>query len=349
MMIEIAWAIGLPWFFQWQANGGLTGGAIPGGTLAQTWFCAHGILLALMCIGTFIDFDEKTIPDEVTVTGTLIALLLAAFAPWARLPEVVAGMGGVAIRSVHYASPSPVPGWHVGNAGMLVAMLIFAIWIWALMPKLPIWYVGLRKSCRFMFAYAIQPKRKTKCDIRTTPRSTPGVTIFLGGLLVAGLITLAVGWGRLPILNQQSLYGSFIGLAFGGGLVWAIRIIGTVAMQQEAMGFGDVTLMAMIGAFLGWQASLLVFVIAPFAALLVVFLHFVLTRENVIAFGPYLCAGGVILLFKWSTLWPAAAKGVFALGPVLLGILTAALVLMALMLAFIQWFKQLFNKGEVAE
>ena len=175
------------------------------------------------------------------------------------------------------------------------------------------------------------------------------VTIFLGGLLVAGLITLAVGWGRLPILNQQSLYGSFIGLAFGGGLVWAIRIIGTVAMQQEAMGFGDVTLMAMIGAFLGWQASLLVFVIAPFAALLVVFLHFVLTRENVIAFGPYLCAGGVILLFKWSTLWPAAAKGVFALGPVLLGILTAALVLMALMLAFIQWFKRLFNKGEVAE
>ena len=227
---------------------------------------------------------------------------------------------------------------------MLIAMLVFAIWIWALLPKLPVWYVGLRKSCRFMFAHAIRPKRKTKCDLRTTPRSTPGITILLGALLAVGWIALAVGWNQLPVLNQESLFGTFMGLAFGGGLVWAIRIIGTVALGQEAMGFGDVTLMAMIGAFLGWQASLLVFVIAPFAALLVVFLHFILTRENVIAFGPYLCAGAVILLFRWSSMWPSAATGVFALGPVLLVILVASLVLMAFMLGAIQWFKSLVNK-----
>jgi len=140
-----------------------------------------------------------------------------------------------------------------------------------------------------------------------------------------------------------------VGLAFGGGMIWSIRIIGTYAMGQEAMGFGDVTLMAMIGAFFGWQASLLAFVIAPFAALLVVLALFIVKRENVIAFGPYLCAGAVILLFSWGSIWPRAAKGVFALGPVLLYILLASLVLMAIMLAAIQWFKSLFIREELGQ
>ena len=41
--------------------------------------------------------------------------------------------------------------------------------------------------------------------------------------------------------------------------MWAVRIIGTLTLRQEAMGFGDVTLMAMIGAFTGWQSTLLIF------------------------------------------------------------------------------------------
>ncbi|MDA7909128.1 A24 family peptidase [bacterium] len=342
MVIELACLLGVPFFYHWLIDGGLTNQVIlPVGweSVCGIWFYAYGILLVLMCIGTFIDFDEKTIPDEVTVTGTIIALLFAGLSPAFRLPVLDNGGALTGLQSIHYASPNSLGSSHLGTPAMLVAMLILLIWIWALMPKLPVWYVGLRKSMRFMWAHAVRPKRKTICPLRTVNRKTPPITLLLAGLLVVGLAAIAIAWQVLPESNLVSLYSAFLGMAFGGGLVWAIRIIGTIALQKEAMGFGDVTLHAMIGAFLGWQAALLVFVMAPFAALLVVLIQFIVTRQSEIAFGPYLSAGALILLVTWGRMWPVVSESVFRLGPVLLMILAGALVLMALMLVTLGFIK----------
>jgi leader peptidase (prepilin peptidase)/N-methyltransferase len=352
MMVELACLLGVPFFYQWLVAGGLTNQVIlPIGweSVCGIWFYAYGILLVLMCIGTFIDFDEKTIPDEVTVTGTIVALLFAGLAPAFGLP-VLGNEGAVPVlESIHYASPNSLASSHLGTSAMLVAMLIFLIWIWALMPKLPVWYVGFGKSMRFMWAHAVRPKRKTICPLRTVNRKTPSITLLLAGLFVAGLAAIAIAWQVLSEANLVSLYSAFLGMAFGGGLVWAIRIIGTIALQKEAMGFGDVTLHAMIGAFLGWQAALLVFVMAPFAALLVVLIQFIITRQSEIAFGPYLSAGALILLVTWGRMWPVVSESVFRLGPVLLMILAGALVLMALMLVTLAFIKGRLYGDELAD
>ena len=58
-----------------------------------------------------------------------------------------------------------------------------------------------------------------------------------------------------------------IGLLVGGGLTEFFRRGGSLVLRREAMGFGDVTLMAMIGAFLGWQAAVLTFFLGPFFGL----------------------------------------------------------------------------------
>lgn len=351
MLIELTWIIGVPWFYHWQTTGGLTGGVVGApnwNELSETWFYAHTILFGLMFIGTFIDFDEKTIPDQVTIPGTLIGLTFAALADWSRLPEIVTGMAAVpSIESIHPASPGK-PDFLADTSTMMIAMVIFSVWVWALLPKIDAWHYGLRKTIRFMIAYPLQPKRKTKCEIRIQNRKTPTITIFLGVLLFSGLAALYAAWNFLPAENVHSLYGAMIGLAFGGGMIWAIRIIGSLALGQEAMGFGDVTLMAMIGSFVGWQASLMAFVFSPFAALFVALTYFIIRRENEIAFGPYLCIGTTFLLFGWSRLWPNAAAGVFALGPLLLYVFAASLVLMAIMLAIIAGFKNWYS-GEVVD
>jgi leader peptidase (prepilin peptidase)/N-methyltransferase len=75
-----------------------------------------------------------------------------------------------------------------------------------------------------------------------------------------------VGWGR-----ADAAFLALVGAAVGGGIVYLTRAAGTMLFGREAMGMGDVYLMAAIGAALGWEATVLVFFIAPFVALGYVF------------------------------------------------------------------------------
>ena len=66
------------------------------------------------------------------------------------------------------------------------------------------------------------------------------------------------------------------------------------------MGFGDVTLMAMIGAFLGWQPCLIIFFLAPFAGLVIGVLRLILFRDREIPYGPFLCLATLVVIVAWA-------------------------------------------------
>jgi hypothetical protein len=136
-------------------------------------------------------------------------------------------------------------------------------------------------------------------------------------------------------------------MVFGGGLIWAVRIVGSSALGQEAMGFGDVTLMAMIGAFTGWQATLIIFFLAPFAAVLISVTQWLLTRRKDIAFGPYLCLAALFTVVDWGDIWMRSAGRVFELGWFIPVMVPICLVLMAGMLSVLrllrQWRESLYH------
>jgi hypothetical protein len=98
------------------------------------------------------------------------------------------------------------------------------------------------------------------------------------------------------------------------------------------MGFGDVTLLAMIGAFVGWQAALLVFFLAPLAGVVVGLTQLLRARQTEMAFGPYLCLAAVGVLLAWPQLWHGYAEDLFVMGWVIPGLCAAGVCLMGGML-----------------
>ncbi len=120
--------------------------------------------------------------------------------------------------------------------------------------------------------------------------------ISLGGL-AAGLILAFI----FPSLmnshsHTRALIGSLIGAFAGGASIYIMGVIGTIIFKKDAMGGGDVKLMAMIGAFLGLKMAAVAFFIAPvFGALAGMALKMRDGRE-IIAYGPYLSLGAIVAL-----------------------------------------------------
>ena len=122
--------------------------------------------------------------------------------------------------------------------------------------------------------------------------------ISLPGILFGFLFALFV----LPLTWVDSL----LGVLLGGGFLWAVAAGYRLLMGAEGMGMGDVKLLAMIGAFLGWQAVLPVVFLGSVAGT-VVGVPFMLLKGKdgklAIPFGPFLSLGAILYLFFWAQLF----------------------------------------------
>ena len=127
----------------------------------------------------------------------------------------------------------------------------------------------------------------------------------------------------------------------GGGVIWILRVVGHWVWKREVMGFGDVILMGMIGCFLGWQPTLMVFFVAPFCGLIGTLVNFVVhrgVRSHEIPYGPYLSLGAMLVLLFWQPYFSHFER-LFALGPMLLVIALLMIVFMAISLLLVRWIK----------
>lgn len=85
-----------------------------------------------------------------------------------------------------------------------------------------------------------------------------------------------------------------IGFFFGGALLWVVAIVGTKAFGKDAMGGGDIKLMAMIGAFLGWPGVLLTLFLGSLLGTLVFVPLTLRNRERLVPFGIFLAVGAAV-------------------------------------------------------
>jgi len=258
-------------------------------------FAIHVVLLVLMAMATFIDIDEQTVPDAITIPGTIIGLLIAALCSAPILPMLQIGGRPPAAADLtiplRFDYPDEAAAFLASVWSLIVALAIYLGWCFALLPRRWRTGVGIAKAWRVMWRrIAARPEKNWVLPIA-----------------VIGCVGIVAAWSRGG-QGWRGLFSALVGIAVGGGIIWLIRLIGGAVLKREAMGFGDVTLMAMIGAFVGWQAVLIVFFMAPFVGAVVGLLQWILIGENVIPFGPFLCLGALTTLVFWAAVWDYASQ-----------------------------------------
>ena len=96
--------------------------------------------------------------------------------------------------------------------------------------------------------------------------------------------------------HKLAIADSVLGVLLGGGLLYVIAVVGDAMFKRESMGGGDIKLLAMIGAFLGYRFIFPTMFFASLGGSLIGIVLKLTRKEETIAFGPYLALGAIVCL-----------------------------------------------------
>lgn len=250
------------------------------------------VFLSLLVAGTFIDIEHFILPHEITIGGAFAGMLCAYWAP-------------------------PIVGADTHGQGIVMsfvsAMLGFGL-LWTIVELGKLAFGRVRHQFAEPEPWAItQPddnappvltlqgetygwadlfSRKTDRLLLTCPHLKANDRAWQNGRVEIRMETLTVQTedGGKEVLNLEHV----------------TLLEGTtreVVIPREAMGFGDVLFIAMIGAFCGWQGVLFTILAASVVGTLFALVPRVIGKQEwsaKIPFGPYLAAGAAIWVF-WGT------------------------------------------------
>ncbi|NPA95030.1 MAG: prepilin peptidase [Thermodesulfobacteria bacterium] len=117
---------------------------------------------------------------------------------------------------------------------------------------------------------------------------------------VISLPGIVLGFASSFLLPELSWLDSLLGIIFGGGILYLVTWGYYLVTKRIGMGGGDIKLLAMIGAFLGWQAIPFVIFISALTGSIIGIIFVALKgagRHYQIPFGPFLALGAEIQLF----------------------------------------------------
>jgi leader peptidase (prepilin peptidase)/N-methyltransferase len=156
--------------------------------------------------------------------------------------------------------------------------------------------LGLAFVVGFVFVAALIVISFIDLDVRIVPDviSLPGIVI--------GLLFSVVGHYlmRDPLGVVPTPLGALIGVLAGGGFLLAVAWIYEKFTGVEGMGGGDIKLLAMIGAFLGWPSIPLTLFFSSLGGSIIglsIMLAKGVDRRYALPFAPFLCLGALVYLF----------------------------------------------------
>ena len=166
----------------------------------------------------------------------------------------------------------------------LITALLFVLVVW-LTPPGPLLATRLLLVCILIVLFGIDLEHQILPNAITLPG------------IVAGLL--------LSLIAPPGLRDALIGVVVGGGILYAIAWGYYLWRREEGLGMGDVKMLAMIGAFLGWKAVLVTLVLSSFSGALIGVALIAAQRGSMkfaLPFGTFLAIGAAVAMFAGEPL-----------------------------------------------
>jgi len=239
--------------------------------IADTWFLVSMGVLGLL-VGSFLNVCIHRWPRDLSVVSppsrcpSCNRLLRA----WHNVPVV----SWLVLRGRCAFCGAPISARYPLVELLTAALFVLHAWWFG-----PTWLMAVRTA----FGAALLVLFLTDLDCRILPNE-----ITVGGL-VAGLVA--------SLFLPPGIVSALIGAALGGGVLWATGALYERVRGVEGMGMGDVKMLAMVGAVLGWPLMILTLILASLSGGLFGMALIAMRRDartTAVPFGTFLAVGALI-------------------------------------------------------
>jgi len=250
------------------------------------------ILASLLISATFIDFDHFIIPDSITIGGCAVGLILSFLFPALHDEEI---------------------WWKGGLQGILGAVAGFVLlWAVVLLGKMAFGKIRHEFDEPTDFEISQPGGDEAPIIIRVGEHDYGWGDVFFRkwDRLEMDIEELYINDDKREFEESFTVFGD--GFKIDGERLDVEEVkkvsgkVTKVVIPREAMGYGDVKFVAMIGAFLGWQSAVyILFAASIIGAIVGLFQKFVAKEEwaRPLPFGPYLALGAFLWIFTGPAIW----------------------------------------------
>lgn len=263
--------------------------------------------VAVIVALVFIDARHQLLPNVITYPAFLLTL---------AVPTFLVFFNSQMVESAYLHSVRETPDH---NASLLIPAIGGALLFLLAVPAL--WFMDRMDDV--LFGKYFEWEEGSASEITEEEKAIAAGAEKQHSLMLRLSIPLGVlitlGWIVGAYLSHQSgstrsflyqaawhsLSRAFLGALVGAAFIWILRALYFYTRGAEGMGLGDVKMMAVIGAFLGWQSAILVIV---FGSLMGSAVGLVMARRSVsglktaLPFGIFLGAASIIALFFGSAI-----------------------------------------------
>ena len=321
------------WYFLGQCRGGA-------GEFTEAWpmYLAQAVLLCGLLACSLVDIEMWIVPLEVCWFVSVVGLVCAAAAPHPYVAAATPASGAIALAAAVGLAISIV----LTRAGLLRPSFIDADDRAAKTAAKPrpderpaAKTAGRKKKKRSKGKkgpnrkadepeHQARRERITSAAISKAHGVNPRAEILREVLFLAPAIVLAISaymlvspggalcgtWGELTsesasgrfAAHLNGLLAALFGYMIGGLWIWGMRILGTLGFGKEAMGMGDVHILAAVGAVVGWAVPTIAFFVAPFFGLAWAIYLWLSRGQRELPYGPWLGAGSLVVILFYDTI-----------------------------------------------